>query len=248
MTAVAVQQRNPRQQYNPRQSPHISSRSSAQATESYPNIPTTQSHTPQTPQTPQHPAPTATNGAANSTTSRPTSIKDPRVIIADGAPVLAQQSQNGASSTNGQPAAAMDQTKERRQSDSLWAAQLRRNGNDASSTTALQQYTPAPEDSEREENARAPKPVLQRSKSDFGPRGETPEEEHDNDNQDWGARHGFEDHYASEEYVSQLANVSNFPLSPTCAIVYKRKANVLCRTGTCTSPTSAMSRPETLAL
>jgi regulator-associated protein of mTOR len=46
--------------------------------------------------------------------------------------------------------------------------------------------------------------MLLRSKSDYGPRGDdSPLEEI----QDWGARHGFEDHYASEEYVSQLANV-----------------------------------------
>jgi regulator-associated protein of mTOR len=55
---------------------------------------------------------------------------------------------------------------------------------------------------------RRPKPLLKRAKSDFGPRGEDPDSQTDEDIQDWGARHGFEDHYASEEYVSQLANVS----------------------------------------
>lgn len=62
------------------------------------------------------------------------------------------------------------------------------------------------DDSEIERPARRPKPLLQRAKSDFGPRGEDPDVE--DEVQDWGARHGFEDHYASEEYVSQLANVS----------------------------------------
>lgn len=53
-----------------------------------------------------------------------------------------------------------------------------------------------------------PKNLLLRAKSDFGPRGDTSTEESpERDNQDWGARHGFEDHYQSEEYVSQLANV-----------------------------------------
>jgi regulator-associated protein of mTOR len=66
----------------------------------------------------------------------------------------------------------------------------------------------ATDDSEREMMARRPKSFLQRSKSDFGPRGDDSDaQRHNSDNQDWGARHGFEDHYASEEYVSQLANV-----------------------------------------
>lgn len=61
------------------------------------------------------------------------------------------------------------------------------------------------EDSELEVVKRRPKPLLQRAKSDFGPRGEEPDS--GEDILDFGARHGFEDHYASEEYVSQLANV-----------------------------------------
>jgi regulatory associated protein of mTOR len=65
------------------------------------------------------------------------------------------------------------------------------------------------EDSDKEVVQRRPQAFLHRSKSDFGPRGdESDSRSHDNDNKDWGARHGFEDHYASEEYVSQLANVS----------------------------------------
>ena len=63
------------------------------------------------------------------------------------------------------------------------------------------------DESERERPKRRPKPLLKRSKSDYGPRGEEQETQPENDIQDWGARHGFEDHYASEEYVSQLANV-----------------------------------------
>lgn len=50
-------------------------------------------------------------------------------------------------------------------------------------------------------------PQLQRSKSDYGPRGEEAEE-HEEDGQDWGARHGFDGHYASDEFVSQLVHVS----------------------------------------
>lgn len=63
------------------------------------------------------------------------------------------------------------------------------------------------EDSEPDKPRRRPAPLLQRAKSDFGARGPEPDTE---EIQDWGARHGFEDHYASEEYVSQLANVSHY--------------------------------------
>jgi regulator-associated protein of mTOR len=66
----------------------------------------------------------------------------------------------------------------------------------------------SPDDSETERKRRRPKPLFQRSKSDYGPRGEDQESQADEEIPDWGARHGFEDHYASEEYVSQLANVS----------------------------------------
>jgi regulator-associated protein of mTOR len=70
----------------------------------------------------------------------------------------------------------------------------------------------SPDDSEVEQRRRRPRLLLQRAKSDFGPRPEDLDSE-DEDMQDWGARHGFEDHYASEEYVSQLANVGrSFPL------------------------------------
>jgi regulator-associated protein of mTOR len=70
----------------------------------------------------------------------------------------------------------------------------------------------SPDESEPDRKRHRPKPLLQRSKSDIGPRGDDQESQADDDIQDWGARHGFEDHYASEEYVSQLANVSrSFP-------------------------------------
>jgi regulatory associated protein of mTOR len=64
------------------------------------------------------------------------------------------------------------------------------------------------DESERDRRKRKPKPLLQRSKSDYGPRGDDRNLPAEEEAQDWGARHGFDDHYASEEYVSQLANVS----------------------------------------
>ncbi|CCU77530.1 WD repeat-containing protein mip1 [Blumeria hordei DH14] len=54
-------------------------------------------------------------------------------------------------------------------------------------------------------------PSLQRTRSDVGPRFD----ELDLGDHCWSARHGFEDHYASEEYVSQLANFSPAPIGVT---------------------------------
>lgn len=73
----------------------------------------------------------------------------------------------------------------------------------------------AQDDSETDtgrEGARRPSALLMRAKSDFGPRGEFADrgtDDEDGDIEVYGARHGFEDHYISEEYVSQLANVSS---------------------------------------
>ncbi len=50
---------------------------------------------------------------------------------------------------------------------------------------------------------------LLRSKSEHGLRHEeTVERTNDEEFYEWGARHGFEDHYQSEDIISQLANVS----------------------------------------
>lgn len=56
---------------------------------------------------------------------------------------------------------------------------------------------------------RPAKPMLQRSKSEFGPRPQPVEDPEPAEEQipEWGARHGFEDHYQSEHIISQLANV-----------------------------------------
>jgi len=54
---------------------------------------------------------------------------------------------------------------------------------------------------------RLQKPPLLRSKSEHGLRHEDGDHA-DAEFYDWGARHGFEDHYQSEDYLSSLANVS----------------------------------------
>jgi regulator-associated protein of mTOR len=112
--------------------------------------------------------------------------------------------------------------------------------------------SPGPEyssqdESERDRPKRRPKPLLQRSKSDFGPRGEDHTPQAEEDTQDWGARHGFDDHYASEEYVSQLANVScTFSCGrlPDCAVqAVSSCVLTLNRIGTCTLQISVTRRP-----
>ena len=63
------------------------------------------------------------------------------------------------------------------------------------------------DDSDREQPRRQPKPPLLRSKSEHFPRHEEADLS-DDEVYEWSARHGFEDHYQSEDIISQLANVS----------------------------------------
>ncbi|VUC33151.1 unnamed protein product [Clonostachys rosea] len=57
-----------------------------------------------------------------------------------------------------------------------------------------------------DKSARSAKPLLHRSKSEFGPRPTDDTEHVENVISEWGTRHGFEDHYQSEHIISQLAN------------------------------------------
>lgn len=63
---------------------------------------------------------------------------------------------------------------------------------------------------------RQQKPLLLRSKSDYRMRAEE-DEVSDEETFNWGARHGFEDHYQSEDVISHLANVSSSRPRPGCA-------------------------------
>lgn len=64
------------------------------------------------------------------------------------------------------------------------------------------------DDIESQRAARPSKPSLIRSKSEFAHRYQNEPEHTEDDIPEWGARHGFEDHYQSEDIISQLANVS----------------------------------------
>jgi len=59
------------------------------------------------------------------------------------------------------------------------------------------------------------KPLLLRSKSEHGVRRGEPEDAPDDQIYEWGVRHGFEDHYQSEDIISHLANVCGPPLFTT---------------------------------
>lgn len=64
------------------------------------------------------------------------------------------------------------------------------------------------DESDRDQPTRRPKPPLLRSKSEHMMRNFDDSDQTDEELHDWSARHGFEDHYQSEDIISHLANVS----------------------------------------
>ncbi|KAK7419537.1 Target of rapamycin complex 1 subunit kog1 [Neonectria punicea] len=62
------------------------------------------------------------------------------------------------------------------------------------------------DDMEPKRATRLMKPLLLRSKSEYAHRNLEDAEPIEDDIPEWGARHGFEDHYQSEDIISQLAN------------------------------------------
>jgi len=194
MTAVAVQQHAAhRQQYSPRQSPHSSNMSSTHQSrpESYSSTGAAQI---------QRQEPPLQNGGTSAMIPRAAVSNDPLPVV------------NGSRSTAAEPSALGGRTYSN--GSSLVDQGQRRSSLQARPTSAPNGTgETSPDESEPDRRKRRPKPLLQRSKSDYGPRGEDQDSEAEEEIQDWGARHGFEDHYASEEYVSQLANVSRSFLS-----------------------------------
>ena len=75
------------------------------------------------------------------------------------------------------------------------------------------------DDIESQRSRRPNKPPLLRSKSEFAHRARDEADQVEEDIPEWGARHGFEDHYQSEDIISQLANVSGiFDCSSFCVM------------------------------
>ena len=192
MTAVQVQQHGGarRQPYNARQSPHSANISS-------PHQSRPQSYVSPGPSQLQRQEPPIQNGTSGPMNPRPAVSNDPVQVV------------------NGQRSSPPDS--DRRRSSTASSRVPPGAGHSSRDSRASSQTRPtsAPgvtgdssqDDSEVDKRKRRPKPLLMRSKSDFGPRGEDVDSPAEDDWQGWGARHGFEDHYASEEYVSQLANV-----------------------------------------
>jgi len=205
MTAVALQQRShPRQQYSPRQSPRSSMKtpstpqSQTQASNSYASAQA---------QADEYSNDSSSNGAPHTMSVRtPASNGSFRSDVATGGQTSSRDSTPLTPIANGSTNAAASAK------DTTPADQNRPTsapGGKVSSFDNLNPRDSTNEDSDRELVRRRPHTFLHRSRSDYGPRGDDSDNQrHDGDNKDWGARHGFEDHYASEEYVSQLANVS----------------------------------------
>jgi regulator-associated protein of mTOR len=116
----------------------------------------------------------------------------------NGAASAARPRMNGRSTSN-------DATRSDDDDQRPLSAPNRRNGSIALETR---------DDIEHHQKTRPSKPILLRSKSDYAPRPMEDPEPTEDDIPEWGARHGFEDHYQSEDIISQLANVS-FP-SQSC--------------------------------
>jgi regulator-associated protein of mTOR len=201
MTAVAVQQNGGhRQQYNPRQSPHSSNGPS-------PHQSRPQSYTsPSTAQI-QRQAPPLQNGTSAVMNPRPAVSNDPVPALNGNGPSPSDSDRRSSASAG-------------RSANTSIAHDRRLSLQDRPTSAPGANGESSQDESERERPARRRPKLLLRSKSDFGPRGEDPESQTDDEIQDWGARHGFEDHYASEEYVSQLANVSRTFLRSVKFIIY----------------------------
>ena len=192
MTAVAVQQRGAhRPQYDSRQSPHASSMASPQQSRPH-------NYATAGPAQIQRQEQALRNGTSGLMNPRPAVSNDPVQVVNGGSTSVGADrrlSTSASKSISNTAVAAQDRRA------SLPRPTSAPNGNAGSS----------PDDSETDRRWLNRKPLL-RTKSDFGPRGDDVDSQAEDDTQDWGARHGFEDHYASEEYVSQLANVGRpFP-------------------------------------
>jgi regulatory associated protein of mTOR len=130
-----------------------------------------------------------------------------------GAPVVARRSpqimpsrseDNGTRAPGAQTVGAM--------SDPIETEAQRQDGDKRPSTAPGNRNRPqtdASQDATRPSTARLPKPPLSRSRSEFGDQRDEPDDVSDEEIYEWGVRHGFEDHYQSEDIISHLANVGS---------------------------------------
>ncbi|TVY80319.1 Target of rapamycin complex 1 subunit mip1 [Lachnellula suecica] len=195
MTAVAVQQHGGAhsQQYSNRQSSHSSNVSS-------PHQSRPQSYASVGPSHLQRQEPPIQNGTSSPMNPRPAVSNDPVPVQAANGQRSSHENADHRRTSNASSRTAPGSGEQIRD---------RRSSLQTRPTSAPGANDSSPDDSEIDRAKRRPKPILVRSKSDFGVRREEVDSAADEDWQGWGARHGFEDHYASEEYVSQLANCTS---------------------------------------
>ncbi|KAI0487312.1 raptor N-terminal caspase like domain-containing protein [Xylaria cf. heliscus] len=110
----------------------------------------------------------------------------------DGSPVVQPPKKRGAEPINGRPDSTADS------SDSDPKTTERPSGQKKLSVITSH-------DDGAHGRSQRPKPPLLRSKSDYVGRRDEPEPVED-EIYEWGARHGFEDHYQSEDIITQLAS------------------------------------------
>jgi len=127
-------------------------------------------------------------------------------------------------------------------------------GNEQNQISSFSNRTASEDDEQDSVPARPAKPPLMRSQSEHGLRHDHDEVDRiDEEYYEWGARHGFEDHYQSEDIISQLANVSlirkplvvfgyTLPLEDPCVYFREPVSLTKFRTGTCISPTRGTIR------
>lgn len=206
MTAVAVQQSGAHhQQYNPRQSPHSPNMSAAQQSRP-PSYNTSAAAQLQRQEAPMQ------NGTVPLMNPRPAVSNDPVLPV------------NG----HGRPAPITTSSNE----SAAQRPTSTRGGSSSSRPNSAPYDLDGAADSSQDESTtqrrlpkRRPKPLLQRSKSDYGPRGDDSQTE--DEIPEWGARHGFDLHYESADLVSQLANVSFLSAAGACFVCLAKHGGIL---------------------
>ncbi|KAH9884900.1 raptor N-terminal caspase like domain-containing protein [Xylariomycetidae sp. FL2044] len=155
------------------------------------NTPTNSPHPPRPTDSSFHTAGAPTNGTSNAMPSRLSSNGRPALAGSTyPSPLTKPHESNAANSP--QNSATDDGVPDRRPLNSAGNKQK---------LSIVTSY----DDMEPERPKRPSKPPLARSKSEhLSRRDET--EQNDGESYEWGARHGFEDHYQSEDIISQLAN------------------------------------------
>ncbi|POR32570.1 Uncharacterized protein TPAR_07225 [Tolypocladium paradoxum] len=185
----------------------------------------------QTPPPSPHQQPRQAASSSKSTHTRPD--EPPRVAHGNPADMTLRSDLHGslpsAATTNGET------SRFRAQGDSSPDRDASSNGGDGRPSSAPSRKNgaalpaEAKDDMEHERPKHPAKPQLQRSKSDFVPR-QADDSEPDEEIREWGARHGFEDHYQSEHIISQLVNVrcafSVHPLPPDRVLQVSRDMGV----------------------